>query len=649
VHQRQGFSLCVLGALATTLSLVLAGLSGTSMATLGIGKKDARVVAYTKPVTPPYYSGGHLMTADPSGGGFWTVNSAGSVMSDEGAPELGSPAASGLRLEKPIVGMAATPDGRGYWLVAADGGIFTYGDAQFYGSTGAMHLNQPIVGMAATPDGAGYWLVAADGGIFTFGDAPFYGSTGSMHLNQPIVGMAATPGGAGYWLVAADGGIFTFGNAQFYGSTGSMHLVKPIVGMAATPGGAGYWLVAADGGIFTFGNAQFYGSLGGAGKSVLGIEVETTTPGYTLVESDGTAVSLPSGDVTPPSDGDGSASSLNDCQPKSTPVATADTSLDNTFTTMYGPGWIGGDGTYSTKLPDGSEAFAFSDTLIGTAQPNGEGSLTGLVHNSELVGPLSDLTADIGGTTSAPQLLIPDANGPGDEWQVAATDVENGEQLIFVNDFADGGGTYTGRSGIAVMSIPADGVPALSSIVPIPTDSHTQWGNALMQSGGYTYIYGSDIDVALNVFDGMKVARVPLGQSLDTSAWQYWNGSGWVSGEANAVPEVSVTVLTGVAPQPSGNGYVAVSIPGWAGGDTTVDLSYACAPSGPWSAPKAVYEIPEIAWLGETAYIPTFHTELSTQGDLVVSYNINNVATLDLLTEDVHHYQPKFIQLAFAS
>ena len=44
--------------------------------------------------------------------------------------------------------------------------------------------------MAATPDGAGYWLVASDGGIFTFGDAVFHGSTGALHLNQPIVGVA---------------------------------------------------------------------------------------------------------------------------------------------------------------------------------------------------------------------------------------------------------------------------------------------------------------------------------------------------------------------------------------------------------------------------------------------------------------------------
>jgi hypothetical protein len=55
---------------------------------------------------------------------------------------------------------------------------------------GATRLNQPIVGMASSPTGQGYWLVAADGGIFSFGDAHFYGSTGSLHLNRPIVGMS---------------------------------------------------------------------------------------------------------------------------------------------------------------------------------------------------------------------------------------------------------------------------------------------------------------------------------------------------------------------------------------------------------------------------------------------------------------------------
>ena len=43
-----------------------------------------------------------------------------------------------------------------------------------------MNLNKPIVGMASTPTGHGYWLVASDGGIFSFGDADFHGSTGAM-------------------------------------------------------------------------------------------------------------------------------------------------------------------------------------------------------------------------------------------------------------------------------------------------------------------------------------------------------------------------------------------------------------------------------------------------------------------------------------
>jgi hypothetical protein len=32
--------------------------------------------------------------------------------------------------------------------------------------------------------------VATDGGIFSFGDAQFLGSTGSITLNRPIVGIA---------------------------------------------------------------------------------------------------------------------------------------------------------------------------------------------------------------------------------------------------------------------------------------------------------------------------------------------------------------------------------------------------------------------------------------------------------------------------
>jgi len=203
-----------------------------------------------------------------------------------------------MHLNKPVVGMAATSRSGGYWLVASDGGIFSFGDAAFYGSTGNIALNKPVVGMAATPDGGGYWSVASDGGIFAFGDAQFYGSMGAQHLNQPIVGMTATPDGGGYWLVASDGGIFAFGDAAFYGSTGNIHLNQPIVGMTATPDGHGYWFTASDGGVFAFGDAQFFGSLGNVPQKrpIVAITSDASGSGYWFANSNGAVSAF--GDAT---------------------------------------------------------------------------------------------------------------------------------------------------------------------------------------------------------------------------------------------------------------------------------------------------------------------------------------------------------------
>jgi hypothetical protein len=244
---------------------------------------DCLIVGDAGSATPSNFA----LTLRYDASGYWLVAADGGIFSFGDPLFYGS--TGGLTLAQPIVGMAATPDGKGYWLVAADGGIFSFGDAVFYGSTGGMPLNRPIVGMAATPDGKGYWLLASDGGIFSFGDAQFFGSTGGMTLNKPIVGMAPTPDGLGYWLVASDGGIFSFGDTLFYGSTGSLTLAQPIVGMAPTADGFGYWLVAADGGIFSFGDAVFYGSTGSItlAKPIVGMAPTTDGLGYWLVASDG--------------------------------------------------------------------------------------------------------------------------------------------------------------------------------------------------------------------------------------------------------------------------------------------------------------------------------------------------------------------------
>ena len=185
------------------------------------------------------------MASTPDGKGYWLVARDGGVFNYGDAPFKGS--AGSLVLNAPIVGMAADARRR-----AATGssrptvGSSPTATRSSSAPRGGQPLNAPIVGMAATPDGGGYWFVASDGGIFSYGDASFAGSTGSLVLNAPIAGMAAAPGGGGYWLVARDGGLFSFGTATYEGSLGGTQLPAPVVGMAVAPGGGGYWLVVGS-------------------------------------------------------------------------------------------------------------------------------------------------------------------------------------------------------------------------------------------------------------------------------------------------------------------------------------------------------------------------------------------------------------------
>ena len=93
--------------------------------------------------------------------------------------------------------MAATPSGHGYWLSAADGGVFSFGDAGFFGSMGGQTLGNPVAAMAATPDGAGYWLLPST----QIASAPIKpGATGAavLALQQRLTAL-------GYWLGTPDG------------------------------------------------------------------------------------------------------------------------------------------------------------------------------------------------------------------------------------------------------------------------------------------------------------------------------------------------------------------------------------------------------------------------------------------------------------
>ena len=67
--------------------------------------------------------------------------------------------------------MLSTKTSKGYWLLADDGGIFTFGDASFYGSGPGEGLTDLFAGMIPAVNGEGYSLVHSNGRISSFGSS----------------------------------------------------------------------------------------------------------------------------------------------------------------------------------------------------------------------------------------------------------------------------------------------------------------------------------------------------------------------------------------------------------------------------------------------------------------------------------------------
>jgi hypothetical protein len=219
--------------------------------------------------------------------GYWLVTADGGVFTYGDAPYYGG--ANNPPLRQLVVDAVPTASGNGYWMVTADGAVFTFGDARYFGGANGYRLRNEVVGIAATPSGNGYWISTADGGVFTFGDAPYLGGANDPPLGQSVVGIAGHPSGNGYWLVTADGAIFAFGAARYYGAVNGLPIFSRIAGMARTASGNGYWIAAENGGVFTFGDAPFHGSAGSerGGASIECIQRSRTGNGYLLATKAG--------------------------------------------------------------------------------------------------------------------------------------------------------------------------------------------------------------------------------------------------------------------------------------------------------------------------------------------------------------------------
>ena len=146
-----------------------------------------------------------------------------------------------------------------------------------YAANGRIKVNAPVVAIAAAGANNKYWVTTSDGGVFALPTgtgqtaAPYYGSMGGKHLNQPITSMAPRPQHDGYWLLGGDGGVFAFGGAAAYNThptlTSTSKFYRTIV---PTGTGKGYWIIGALGEIVPEGDATSTNNLASSGyRSIL--------------------------------------------------------------------------------------------------------------------------------------------------------------------------------------------------------------------------------------------------------------------------------------------------------------------------------------------------------------------------------------------
>jgi Peptidase A4 family len=290
-----------------------------------------------------------------------TISSPGEISDDSFSVAYDGQAQVGSSAPAPV----QTTSGHGYWLVGSDGGIFTFGSAQFYGSTGALNLQRPVVGMTPTGNRDGYWLVASDGGLFSFGNASYFGSIPGLgiapagtsgtakRLNAPVVGMVPSSDDGGYFMVASDGGVFAFGDAKFEGSCpGIGGCSGPAVAVVPDAGGNGYWLVTATGHVYTFGDASYYGSPGQQSTAVTSAVRTADGKGYWILLANGTVDAY--GDATDMGAPVGKAGGLN---PASAIFATSDGGgywVSTAFGGVYNYGDAPNDGNMAGKQLNGA-------------------------------------------------------------------------------------------------------------------------------------------------------------------------------------------------------------------------------------------------------------------------------------------------------
>jgi hypothetical protein len=306
--------------------------------------------------------------------------------------------------------------------------------------------------------------------------------------------------------------------------------------------------------------------------------------------------------------------------------------------------WSGADSTVSVPLPDGRMAWLFSDTFIGPVNADGSRPRSTVMINNSIV--IQDGTALVstlhGGTAAAPQALVKPAAADELYWVADGTVEGNLLRVIYNRYRRTGTGSLDiALAGTALVTFTLPNL-AVQSVTELPLGDTVAWGAALLEEGGYTYVYGSEAVQADNL-RFVHLARVPTGGL--SGAWQFWTGTSWSPSPAASVRLPLSGVGTAFSVQRVGGEYVLVTVEGNLLFNSAIVAYTASSPTGPFADPIDLYTAPEPAPGKATiVYDARIHPELARGGKLLFSYNVNSLLE-DEVYGDASIYRPRFVEV----
>lgn len=235
-------------------------------------------------------------------------------------------------------------------------------------------------------------------------------------------------------------------------------------------------------------------------------------------------------------------------------------------------------------------------------------------------------------------------------------------------------------SAIAQLSLPDLAIESITPLANVPSGNVVHWGTSLWLDGNfgnyYLYVYGIEDNGQNGRFPFVALTNPALGVSgvANTNNWYVWNGSTWATGLTNAAQIIGAPNDPNNAGDYVSSEYSVKKIRSGAG--TTyllvaqntkvpfgtwkdIVLYSACRPQGPFSAKQVVYSTPETGSKtvpGMTSsqslsgilltYNPHAHPQYTSNGQLLISYDLNASNSGDLVYADT--YRPRFIRVKIA-